>query len=131
MSPPGSQILHKLRLSLFAWRLALVAILLLAFVLRIHTLATRSLWFDESIHYWTASAPFADLFKSIQLALSDPPLYSLLLHFWMKAGQHEFWLRYPSLILSLFAVVGGIVLGKQAFGRGAGLIAGLRTQSKV
>ncbi|HEX6384169.1 MAG TPA: glycosyltransferase family 39 protein [Anaerolineae bacterium] len=109
------------------WRLALVAILLLAYALRLNDLATRSLWFDEAIEYWVATAPLDKVLATLSHATHDPPLYTYLLHFWQRPGMSEFWLRSLSLLFSMMSVAGVMRLGKDAAGIHAALVAGLLT----
>ena len=90
----------------------LVAILLLAFGLRVHNLEVQSFWNDEG-----NSARLSE--RSIPLIIegtaSDihPPLYYLLLNQWRKlAGDSEFGLRSLSLFAGLLVVPLTFVLGK-------------------
>ncbi len=99
-------------------------ILIVAFALRAFGLAIRPLWFDEAIKYWAAYAPLAQFSQSMKTVL-DPPLYSLLLHFWMLGSQDEFWLRYLSLVLSLIGILGSMALVRKLLGPLAALMAGL------
>jgi uncharacterized membrane protein len=107
-----------------AWRSAAMLILITAFALRAFGLAARPLWFDEAIKYWASYAPLAQFSESMKTVL-DPPLYSFLLHFWMLSSQHEFWLRYLSLLLSLIGILGSMVFVRELLGPVAGLVAGL------
>lgn len=109
----------------FVWWASIIFILLLAFFLRVVGFAERPLWFDESIEYWMAAVRLPLIAQAVARATHDPPLYSYLLHFWMKAGINEFWLRLPSLIASMLSVTGIILLGQMLYGRLDGLIAGL------
>lgn len=109
----------------FIWWISIIFILLLAFYLRIVSLADHPLWFDESIEYWMAVVRFPLIAQAVSHATHDPPLYSYFLHLWMNGGIDEFWLRLPSLIASLLSIVGVIYLGQILSGRMAGLLAGL------
>jgi mannosyltransferase len=90
----------------------LVAILLLAFGLRVHNLEVQSFWNDEG-----NSARLSE--RSVALIIegtaSDihPPLYYLLLNQWRKlAGDSEFGLRSLSLFAGLLTVPLTFVLAK-------------------
>ncbi|WP_420645096.1 glycosyltransferase family 39 protein [Candidatus Leptofilum sp.] len=90
----------------------LVAILLLAFGLRVHNLEVQSFWNDEG-----NSARLSE--RTIPLIIegtaSDihPPLYYLLLNQWRKlVGDSEFGLRSLSLFAGLFTVPLTFVLAK-------------------
>jgi hypothetical protein len=106
-------------------RLLLLLILLAAFALRTWELGSRSLWFDEGMEYWVATAPLAELPASVQRAIQDPPLYSLLLHFWMQVSHSEYHLRFLSVCASLLSIAGLIVLGRRVGGETAGVYAGI------
>lgn len=86
------------------------AILVLALAVRVWDLPARSLWFDEANEYWVSTAPFAHLVESVRTGTGDPPLYEFLLHFWMKYGEGEVWLRFLSVIASVGGVAGVMVL---------------------
>ncbi len=107
------------------WWLASFVVLLIAFHLRISGLSNRPLWFDESIEYWMAVVKWPLIAQSVAQATHDPPLYSYLLHGWMRGGIDEFWLRLPSFWASLLSIAGVIYLGRTLVGRAVGLIAGL------
>jgi uncharacterized membrane protein len=91
----------------------LVAVLLLAFGLRVHNLEVQSFWNDEG-----NSARLSE--RSIPLIIegtaSDihPPFYYLLLNQWRKlVGDSEFGLRSLSLFAGLLTVPLTFVLGKK------------------
>ena len=113
------------------FRAALYMVVLVGFALRILSLAHRSLWFDESMEFWVATSPLLSLLPNVRIALQDPPLYSLLLHFWMVGGHQEFWLRFLSLMLSMLGVLGVIKLARLTSGRFGSLAAGLLTAVSV
>lgn len=100
-------------------------IILFSFALRVHHLGARSLWFDESVEYWVASAPLSQILSAAKTALQDPPLYSLLLHVWRYAGHAEFSIRFLSVTFSVLGVLGTLSLARIALGRTESLIAGL------
>jgi 4-amino-4-deoxy-L-arabinose transferase-like glycosyltransferase len=77
------------------------------------------------MEYWVARSPLSDILSTVKAALQDPPLYSILLHFWMKMGQTEFSIRFLSLIFSVAGMLGVIVLSRLAFGKKASLVAGV------
>jgi 4-amino-4-deoxy-L-arabinose transferase-like glycosyltransferase len=104
--------------------LLLILIVLLAFALRLWDIDGRSLWFDEGMEYWVATSSLRDLPQNVRQGIQDPPLYSLVLHTWMGLGEHAFYLRFPSVILSMLSVVGVIKLGDRLGGSTVGLIAG-------
>ena len=107
------------------WQFIAISILLIGFYLRILGLNSRPLWFDESIEYWMAAVRWPLIAQNVAQATHDPPLYSYFLHFWMRGGINEFWLRLPSLFASMLSVAGVLYLGCSLSGRKVGLLAGL------
>lgn len=103
----------------------LAGILLLVLALRAWDLGARSLWFDEASEYWIATAPLTQIAHFVSVGSGDPPLYSFLLHFWMKLGTGEIWLRSLALIASVAGVIGMMVLGRRVGGLPAAVAAGL------
>jgi hypothetical protein len=77
------------------------------------------------MEYWIARSPLLDILPTVKMALQDPPLYSLLLHFWLKVGHTEFIIRFLSLTFSVGGILGGIVLSRVSFGKKASLVAGI------
>jgi uncharacterized membrane protein len=103
---------------------AALLMLLIAFAIRVWTLDLRSLWFDEAMEYWVATAPLTDLWLSVRSGIQDPPLYSLLLHAWRTFGEHEFQLRYLSVAASSLSIALAMQLGQRTLTPAAGLFMG-------
>jgi hypothetical protein len=105
-------------------RMWFAAVLLVALALRVWDLGARSLWFDEAGEYWVATAPLSHLLHFVSVGSGDPPLYSFLLHGWMKLGHAEAWLRLLSVFASVSGVAGIIVLARRLGGFPAAFVAG-------
>lgn len=73
-------------------RAAVVAIIVV-FVIRIVAARDRYLSADEALHVEAASAPSLMGVYENSRFLAHPPLFFLLLHFWLRAGSSEFFLR--------------------------------------
>lgn len=105
----------------------ILAIGVLATVLRIHDLATSSLWMDEVIsatHIETAlwRIPFAVFRYDMH-----PPLYFMQLGLWSKLGNSDQFLLLNSVIWGL-AVIGAVwVLAARLYGPRAAFIAAFLT----
>ena len=100
----------------------LLGILLVAFSLRIYQLGTESLYLDEAFSVRTSSNSFGQLLKA-SLADINPPLYYLLLHYWMLLfGSSEFWVRLPSVLFGTCSVAVLYKLGSILFNKVTGLI---------
>lgn len=78
---------------------------LAAFVLRLDRLGNQSLWVDEAMSVVFAAKPLPELFHLLVTEDIHPPLYPLLLHFWMAvAGSGEVAVRFPSLVFGVCLV---------------------------
>lgn len=110
-------------LSKSQYRQALMLVLVVAYALRLYSVDRSPLWFDEALEYWVASTPIDRLAAAIREFLRDPPIYSVLLHFWMKVGQNEFVLRQITVAASLLTVVTVATLVRQVYSRAAAIFA--------
>ncbi len=102
---------------------ALVAVLLLAFSLRVFRLEAQSFWNDEGNSARIAERPLELIWEG---AAGDihPPGYYLLLHGWRSlVGSTEFALRYLSVAAGLLTVALTYALGRRLFDAPVGLAA--------
>ncbi|CUS76611.1 Dolichyl-phosphate-mannose-protein mannosyltransferase [Candidatus Kryptonium thompsonii] len=82
-----------------------IFILALSLFLRIFLLDFESLWLDEGSSIKFAKLSIPELIKASQ-ADGNPPLYYLILHFWIKIfGDSEFSFRFPSVIFGVLIVI--------------------------
>lgn len=86
----------------------LVGIFSLGAFLRTYHIGTESFWFDEA-HLLLESQKNIRVLFGVDIEGIHPPLYRLLIHFWMNMGRSEIILRIPSLI---FSMVSGIFIYK-------------------
>ena len=100
--------------------ITIVIILLLGLVLRIVNL-NQSLWLDEAAQVIESSRPFLSQFDIH--ADFHPPLYHLILHFWMYWGKSEAWIRLPSVLFGLLSIFILFQLGKSIKKEKEGLLA--------
>ncbi|MFO7635375.1 MAG: glycosyltransferase family 39 protein [Caldilinea sp.] len=114
-------------------RLALVAILLGAFALRLHELTRQDIWWDEARNIDVALRPFLQIATAPELDI-QPPFYYWLLHVWswffgVAAGQPPAMLAFFVRLLSVFAGVMSVALlmafGRRVGGATVGLLAAL------
>src|SRR5438105_9636570 len=92
-------------------RLLLLGILLLAFALRLYNVEGQSIWGDEAFSIFTAQQPIGNVLSSG--ADLHPPLYHLLLHFWLLlTGREALAVRFLSLAWSLLSVAAGYGLAR-------------------
>jgi len=125
-------VLEKLRLN--RERVSLIAILLLALVLRLINLGSRNLWYDEAFAVLYAEKSFSAILygtiTQVEGAAADvhPLLYYFFLHLWMGLfGQSSFVVRLPSVIFGLASIILAFSIGQRLFDSGAGLLAAVIT----
>lgn len=109
------------------WRLSLLALLLIAFALRLYRLDYQELRGDEAFGYFFSLRPLPDIVQAT-LDLQEPhPVASYdLQHFWLGWGGHsEFSLRFPAAWFGLLAVALLYALGQQLLKPTAALCATL------
>ena len=73
-------------------------------VLRLYLLGSKSIWLDEAFSIVMGHRGLLDLLHRVVLADTHPPLYYLLLKFWMIPGAGEAWVRMLSAIFSIAAI---------------------------
>jgi len=103
----------------------ILALLCLAFGLRVWGLAEHNIWWDEGLSVWAARLPVSDI---LHWTAHDvhPPLHFLLLRgWWLLVGPGEFVLRFPSVLAGALGVCFVYKLGKALGGSRAGLLAAL------
>lgn len=88
------------------FRAVCIAILVLAVLARLPTIASRSLWLDEAYSAWFSTVPLAELWTKVPLYETHPPFYYTLLKGWRAfAGSSEVGLRSLSLLASAITVL--------------------------
>lgn len=101
----------------------ILLILLLALVLRIINL-NQSLWLDEATQALLSSKSINSIFFE-RSADFHPPLFYLLMHFWIKFGTSEVWLRLLPVIFGVLTVYGVYLLAQSIFGKKVALVSAL------
>ena len=98
-----------------------------AFLLRVVTLSSQSLWRDEVDAIRFSSWPLQALIDGLFQTGHNGPLYFLLLRPWRELmGNSEFALRYPSAVFGTLVIPLGYILVRQlGFGRRSGVLLGL------
>ena len=106
--------------------LALLALLLLAFALRVYRLDSQSLWYDEAVTAKVASQGIGELTRWTADDI-QPPLYYYAVAGWMRlAGRGEWALRFPSTFFGTLTVPLMWAVALRLFGRGrSGRVAAL------
>jgi mannosyltransferase len=104
-------------------KMAMIAVIILAFALRIYRLGHQSIWYDEGVSVYFSSQGLQDLVAGVS-ADNHPPLHSLALHLWLKlTGQSEFSVRFLSLMSGVLSVPLLFQLGRELFGQRIGSLA--------
>ncbi len=119
----GSTAAPTTRALLYA--LALAAVVLLGFSLRVYTLDEQSLWYDEAV---TAQVTQQGISELARWTADDiqPPLYYAVVAGWTQAaGRGEAALRWPSAFFGVLMIVLAYALGRRLFGPPAALLAAL------
>jgi mannosyltransferase len=106
------------RNTIWTW-LAVLALIMLAFALRVYRLPAQSLWYDEGVSWYLTrmSWPALTVWTANDI---QPPLYYYLLWLWVRlAGSSEYALRFLSvffgaLTLPLLWITGRRLLGEPA-----------------
>ncbi|MBR3225016.1 MAG: glycosyltransferase family 39 protein [Atopobiaceae bacterium] len=89
--------------------LCFCALLLVA----LHNLTHAGLWFDETIEYWYSKVlvgplPFessSNMYERINTTF-QPPLYNVVMHFWLMLGDSEWWFRFLGVVMAFVAGLG-------------------------
>jgi hypothetical protein len=90
-------------------------VVLVGLGLRGHSLATRSLWFDEAFSWRLTEFPLAEMVQRVAKD-NNPPLYFLLLKIWAAVfGVSEWALRGLSVLLGGATIVGIYLFTWEAF----------------
>jgi mannosyltransferase len=104
-------------------RIAIIAIIVLAFALRVYRLDHQSIWYDEGVSVYFSNQNLKDLIAGVSTD-NHPPLHFFALHFWSKlVGQSEFSVRFLSLISGILSVPLLFKLGRELFNQRVGLLA--------
>jgi uncharacterized membrane protein len=111
-------------------RWPVLAIVTLAFVLRLVNLGGRPLWYDEAFAVLYAEKPFGAMLYGTLAQVGGvaadvhPLFFYLILHAWMSVvGQSPLAVRAMSALLGTATVVVAYLLARRLFGRRAGLTA--------
>jgi hypothetical protein len=101
-----------------------IALAVLALVVRLFRLDWRGLWIDEAYAALLATGSVGDLFSLLRTD-SGPPLYYILLKVWVAMfGGGEGMLRAPSVLAGVGAVVLAALVGRRLRFGAAGTLTG-------
>lgn len=99
-------------------------ILLLSLFLRIYDLDGESIWLDEGYSVGFAHVnPFQIIKIHAVSAPGPPPLYFIILHYWVTLfGDSEFSIRFPSALFGALATLLIYKVGNLIFGQDVGML---------
>ena len=95
----------------------------LAAVLRFHSLAAKSFWFDEGVSVAIARLDWYNFARILWRREANMSLYYFLLHGWLLFGGSEFFVRSLSVLFAVASVPAIYLLGRRLFDSRVGLIA--------
>ena len=112
------------------WRWGLVALILLAFGLRLHNADFFSFWTDEGLTPLRASYPISEILSNrviIQEGITNdthPPFFFLIIHFTRQLfGETDFAYRFPASLFGVLLLPLLAQVGRRMRGMGLGLMA--------
>jgi mannosyltransferase len=106
------------------WFIASGCIILLAFSLRLWGLGAESAWIDEAYSIALAKHSILEILKGTA-ADQHPPLYYLLLHYWLHFGSSVVYARALSLIVGMIHIGQTLRFGRKLAGDWLALGTGL------
>lgn len=105
------------------WLIA--ALTLLAAALRFFHLGTPALWTDEAFSLWMARHSLPEIWRWTMRLDAHPPLYYIVLHYWLILGDRETALRALSAIVGALTIPVAYLLGRTVGGERLGLLTAL------
>ena len=106
----------------------ILIIFLAGLALRLYSLGSESIWYDEAYSVDISSKDIIDIVRTVMgdNYEANPPLYYILLHLWTGlTGNSEFSLRLLSAAMGSLCIVAVYALGKKMFNKNTGLVAAL------
>jgi hypothetical protein len=92
--------------------------------LRVLLLESKGLWLDETFSIWMANHNIGDILQWTVRIDQSPPLYYLLLHYWMAInGDTPYYVRLLSVLFGTGTIPIIYLIGKRISGAAMGLAA--------
>ncbi|MBE9472280.1 MAG: glycosyltransferase family 39 protein, partial [Chloroflexi bacterium] len=106
-------------------RLWVVAVTALGGFLRVYQIGVKGLWLDEAFSVWLGWQPVGEMMGWLVRIDQHPPLYHLLLHFWMVLGDDPATVRSLSALCGTLTIPVVYLLGRRLGDDKVGLLAAL------
>ena len=103
----------------------MLAILLLAFFLRAFKLDGQSCWFDETVTVYFSNQDMLSLLQGVLEDRVHPPLFYVLMHFWLLMGKEQFVVRAFPVLWGTLSVAAVYPVGRLVGGRRVGTLSAL------
>lgn len=103
-------------------KLACLSLILLAFALRLVLSDVRPIWYDEAFSILLSREGIPQILDGTAADI-QPPLYYVLLHFWLLLGEQAFVVRFLSVLFSLASVALVYAVARHMLGHRVALIA--------
>ena len=101
-----------------------ITITVIGGLLRIFALGNKGMWLDETFSVWMASHSVAEMLQWIVRIDQHPPLYYLLLHYWIALnGGTPYYVRLLSVLFGAGTIPIIYLIGKRMSGVVMGLVA--------
>lgn len=114
---------EEMDLEEFAPTLVMILALLGGF-LRVLLLGSKGMWLDETFSVWLASQNVSDILQWIVKIDQHPPLYYLILHYWIGLnGTTPFHVRLLSVLFGMGTIPVIYLIGRRLSGTAVGLAA--------
>ena len=111
--------------SQFAVRNSLLSVVVLGGFLRAYQIGSKGLWLDEAFSVWMGWQPVGEMLSWLVRIDQHPPLYYLLLHFWMLLGDDAATVRALSALFGTLTIPVVYLLGRRLADDRVGLLAAL------
>jgi uncharacterized membrane protein len=102
-------------------KIKVILVLALAAILRLINL-NQSFWLDEGAQVLMSSKSLHFQWFGRTTGEFHPPLFYILIHFWLKLGKSEWFLRLPSVIFGVATVYFVFLVGKRLFNEKLGIL---------
>lgn len=81
-------------------------VFLFALFMMVHKITYSTLWGDEWIEWLYSQKSFrtGDWYQAVSSTL-QPPLYNVVMHFWLKISDTIFWFRFANVIMGMAASI--------------------------